>query len=745
MIRFFQVLGRVLRWILHTRALRLVLGLLILVWLLDGVLTMATDAAWFRSVGLEKVWRQQVAWSMGVSAIFVALCLALGVPLMRAVARPASPEVAEPSLPRALQSVEPLRARATRLGWMAIVIAALVVGRELGAHWSDFALATAPVQGDAVFSFWMTRAPALERALAAAWAFGLVAGAVCLVAGALRALPFLAARPSLAPARWLRALWSVAALLGVLRALGFGLEAARHAHIADEAGFARGTFVLLNIFGVLGCGVLLVLSRRPRFHLLIGVAAVLVLPSLFGDVLSPFARSNQSAQPVPTAFREGKPPGVWPGWDEAMLLRAARLHLVRDKRKRLIEWRSAGLSASPNRGSWRADLVGAPVISDVWAGHDVADREGELAWKSVELIRQTSAREKDPAGALFYGLDARPLLSDRGGVSFEGNFWKWAWAWRERDPLLALDGARTKRLLVWRGAREAGQKIAPFWTWDEAVPRRDDKNASAYFECVAYAPSANFPRRAPFTSGLFARQNAAFPVAVLRLDARSGALSIAPFSSSEAFAKSWQAVAAPVFSSQTPQSAPTPALETALSKGTPLAWMKGATGWEKRALPVFLRALVEEKLGEFATVSRTHSQSALEGAAPALWRERGQLFLAQTFFDVSQPDKTRINTDAPVLPAPTGVAVGPLQKQGSQWKATPAEALASTSTESRSPNPAPSPTPSSPIRSTHALAQEALEAARAASQALKAGRYAQWQQQNERSRRLLEELARRTR
>ena len=741
MIRFFQVLGRVLRWLLRTRALRLVLGLLLLLWIFDGALTMATDAAWFSSVGLGAVWRQQVAWSLGISAVFAVSCLALSVPLLRAVARPAPPETVEPSLPRALQGMEPLRARATRVGWTVLVVAALILGRELGAHWSEFALASGPVQGD----FWIARAPVLERVLAKAWAFALVAGAVVLGAGALKALPFLAARPSLAPARWMRALWGIAAVLCVLRALGFGMEAARHAQIIDEAAFARVAFVILNVAGMLGCGVLLVLSRRPRPKLLPGVAAVLVLPSIVGDVISPFARFNTSPPQAPGDFKEGKNSGEWPGWDEAMLLRAARLHLARDKRGRIIEWQNVGLSGTKGGQSWRADIVGASVLGDAWAGHDVADRQGELAWKSLDLPHQNSSRSGEPFGALSYGLDARPLLSDRGGVSFEGSFWKWAWAWRLRDPLLALDGARAKRLLVWRGAREAGQKIAPFFSWDEAVPRRDTKNGSAYFECVAYASSANFARRPPFVSGLFAGKNVAVPVAVLRVDARSGALTIAPFASTNALAATWKAAVPAVFGAQSPQNAPTPALETALSNGTPLVWMQGETGWEKRALPLSLRARVEDKLSEFVSLSRSHSQTPLEGAAPALWRKGGQLFLARTFFDLSPPNQTRIVPDAPVLPAPVGVAVGPLQSRENQWSATVAQALNSTGSKPQEPVRAPTPKPSSGVQSTHALTLEALKAARAASEALEAGRYAQWQQQNERARRLIEEVERRTR
>ena len=741
MSRFFRVLGRVLSWLLRSRALRPVLGLLVFAWLLDGAVTVATDAAWFSSVGLEALWRHQWAWRAGVSGVFVGFCLALSVPLLRAVARPVAPETQEPPLPRALVRFEPLRARATRLGWLLILLVALGIGRDLGAHWSEFALAFTRESGNAATN-WMMRAPAFASVLGASWCFVLVAGAVVLGAGVLRALPFLAARPGVNPVRWLRALRGVGASLCVLRALGYVFEAVRHAQIADEAAFARVLFVLLNILGAIGCGVLLFSLKRPRWKLAFGVAATLMLPSIGSDLVSPFAHQNQNApQLLPSFHVSNGAPQSPPAWDEVTMLRAARLQVARDPDNRIIEWKSAGINPARKGRGLRADLVGAPVVSDAWVGHDVTGNTGDLNWNSLDLPGQTPSRDGQPIGPLFFGLNARPLIGNEAGVPFEG-IWKVAWAWRLRDPLLLFDGARSKRLLVWRGAQEAGQKIAPFFSWGEAVPRRDARTGSAYFECVAYSSSANFPRRAPFEAGEFAGQNAVFPVAVLRLDARTGALHIAPFAGLNPFVARWKVALPSLFGSNAPQNAPTPALETALSAGAPLVWTRDGNNWGRRALPLSLRAPVEKKLSEFAGVARSKAKIALEGTSPVLWREGEKLFLAQSFFDLTPSATPQIATPNHVLPQPAGVAIGPLERELTQWNSTFDQARTMPSSPQVRPTP---PTSPENVPSSHQLTLETSQALTAANVALQAGRYAEWHRQNARANSLIEELERRTR
>ncbi len=751
MIRFFRVLGRVVGWLLRTRALRPLLALALFAWLFDGLVVTLTDAAWFSSVGLGALWREQFFWSASVGAVFIVVGLLAGIPLMRAVAHPVAKDSEEPSLPRAFARLQPMRARATRLGWLCIAGAAFFLGRGLGFRWNEFALASsaAPVHGADVADFWMTRAAALQSSLCAVWAFALVLGVVGLGVGVLRALPFLAAQPSVVPKRLLRALWGVGMTLCVLRALGFVFEAVYHAQIANDSSAAIIGFVALNGLGALGCAAIIVLLRRPRATLALLVVAVLILPDLGGDLLAPFVGRSSVLPPAPPNLEiSSRPPDDWPQWDEATLVRAARIHLARDNQGHLVEWQMAGISERKGGRGNRADIVGTPVLTDEWANHGLTDREGEIAWESVDLPEQRAARAGNPLGPLFYGLTARPLLSEDArdvGVPFQSWLWKLAWAWRLRDPLLVIEGAHSQHLLVERGAREVGQRLAPFWTWGDVVARRDAQTGDAYFECVAYSVSARLPRRAPFESGVFAGQNSALPVAVLRLDARSGAIRVAPFASSNSLSLGtrWNAALPSLFGSNAPELAPTPALEVALAGGTSLVWIHTATGWEKKAVPMDLRDSFADKLDEFEGTARSNSPNHLEGATPMMWRQEGKLFLAQAFFDLTSAKTGQ--ADANALPLVTGIAVGPLdksptQERSAQWSATFAGAWAALRTPNLTPssNTSPFVTTTRPVRD---IAREMLRAEQEVEEALKAGRYVEAKKLRAHMHDLLEQLA----
>lgn len=753
MIGFFRAIGRVIGWLWRTRALRPVFVFALLLWLVDGVVTLATDAAWFASIGMSPLWKAQFAWKAGIETAFIALGLLGSVPLMRAAARPVAGEMEAPPLPRGLERWQPLRGKAMHLSWLLLLGAAVFIGQGLSLRWSEFALASsrwAPTGTGESADFWLVRAPALQSALAALWAWMLVVSAVVLGAGALRSLPFLAARPSVVPVRWLRALWWVGAALCALRGLGFVFEAMCHAQIANDSGAARTGFVILNGLGALGCAGVLALSRHPRPTLALWVTAVLILPLLGGDLLSPFVGHSSLAPPMPATLNVSThPPDDWPQWDEAALLRAARLLLSnRGKEDHLIEWQRAGISPQKGEGS-RADIVASPIEGDEWAGHGLADREGALAWQSFELAQQRAAPVASPLGPLFYGLKARPLLSTEtreGGVPFQEWPWKLAWAWRLRDPLLLIEGAQSRRLLVVRGAREVGQKLAPFWTWDDVVPRRDPRTGHAYFECVAYASSDRLPRTAPFESGMFAGQNGAVPVAVLRLDARSGAVRLSPFPSSPlssppgSLGARWETALPTLFGSNAPERAPTPALEVAFSAGSSLVWVGGAAGWQKKAVPPEWRMALQEKLDQFDGTARVNSQVHLEGATPLLWREKGKLFLAQAFFDFATANRVGLVANNAELPSAAGVVAGPLKGQGARWGASFEDARAGVGLPEDSVPPlAPA---QIPVRD---IAQKAQEARRHATAALKSGHYVESEKQLGRVDALLEELKRRTR
>ncbi|RYX85318.1 hypothetical protein EON83_06905 [bacterium] len=750
MIGFFRVLGRVFGWLLRTRALRPVLAFAIFVWAFDGLVATATDFAWFSSVGMEALWREQLMWKLGVGTAFVVLALLASIPLMRAVARPVAKAIDEPTLPRALMRWQSQRARAPRLGWLCIFAVSLVLGRGLSHQWSKFALASSsPAVKENLADFWMVRAPAMQSGLAALWDFALALCIIVLATGVLRALPFLAARPSITPVRWLRALWGIGVALCLLRALGFGIEAMRHAQIANDSNAARVGFILLNALGVLGCVAIIALLPRPRPTLALMVLAVLILPGLGGDLLAPFVGRSSLTPPTPTTLAtiDGVP-NDWPQWDEATLIRALSNQVERDAQHHLLTWQRAGINSSGNS----AQVVGTPIQADQWAGHGMSDREGEISWQSLELPEQRTALVPPPVGQLFYGLSARPLLEDDAnniGVPFQSWLWKLAWAWTLRDPLLLIEGAQSQRLIVMRGTREVGQKLAPFWTWDDVVPRRDPKTGDAYFECVAYSSSARLPRSAAFESGVFAGQNSVIPIAVLRVDVRSGAISLAPFAATDPLSrgKHWSEALPSLFSSKAARLAPTPALEVSLSSGTPLVWLRTESGWQKKAIPVDLRDELVEKRAEFEQLMLTKSAVRLEGATPMMWRQGDELFVSQAFFDLTITERERTDEIPKPLPLVEGVAVGPLREHTVRWSTTFTGARVALSAPdvpagSSPPFTAPLPAGTRPLRD---VAQEALDAEDAANSKLRAGLYVDSQKQRTRLRELLEELKRRAR
>ncbi len=718
----FRALGRALRWIFATRALRpfAVLGLAL--WLLDGAIRVATDAAWFGSVGMGGLWRAEFVWKWGVASLFALVCLALSIPVMRAVARPVASEVEEPPLPRALLRFALMRARATRWGWAALLVAALWEAHLLGEGWSRLAWALAPLPRRAG-DFWLVWAPALEALLAGAWGFGLVLGAVALLAGTLRALPFLAARPAASPVHWLRAQTVVGAALCTLRALGFAFEAARAQHAGAGGDVARMGVLFIGGAGALGCLALAVQLWRPRLRALAGTVAVVVLAALLGDAFAPSVRGDEALPPMSKfALADGAPNGA-PLLDERLTLRAARARLGRDDAGHLVEWQTVGVGAARADGHTQLNVVGVPVVTDAWAGHGTAD-EGTLAWSSLDFPRSAPSRGGQPVGPLFYGLSGRPLLAERLGAPFQSRVWKMAWAWRLRDPLLPFEGARAKTLLVWRGAREAGQTIAPFWVWDEAVPRRDARTGSAFWECVAYD------------------MEMVRPVAVLRMDAQTGALRVAPFEGAGAPVARWRAALPSLFGARAPQSVPTPALQTALAGGAPLVWMRDAHGWEARATTPALRPQIEAKLRAFAVTARAQTHSTPEAGTPILWGEGGRLLLARPFFRLPPESSSAGEVRLPVA---VGMAAGPLEADAVRWSeelpgsgaalselAHPAALLAS------APRGAITRAASPPAK---ALAQAALAETQAATRALQAGRYVGSQAHMARAQALLGRMA----
>jgi hypothetical protein len=777
MIRFLRASGRALRIVGRFRPL---VWLLILLWLFDVAVRMATDKAWFNSLERGALWQNQLAWQIGAFAAFAVMSLAASVFVMRAVARPVE-EAPEPPLPHALSGWAGARTRATRWGWLVLLAGTVGIGRTLSSSWPDFALsgARSGSWNEAGADFWVWHAPALADALGAVWRFGLLLGLVAILVGALRALPFLAARQSIAPRRWLRTLILIArALLGI-RALGFAFEVARAlSNLSNQSEGGRAMQIVLGVAGTLGCLGCALMLRRPRPVLALWATLCLALPPLLSGIAAPFSGGREPASDDARALgeavlvRRGAAPTQVPLWDEATLGRVMRAHLSWPD-KRLIAWESVGITSADGARQGRADVVGAPPVADAWAGHGWAE-EGALAWRSLDLPTLSPSRQGLPLGPLFYGLNARPLLASdthSGGVPLEAWAWKIAWAWRLRDPLLLVEGARAKRLLVFRGARETGERLAPFWTWDEATPRRDARTGSAYFESVAYASTPNLPRATRQASGFFGGQNAVRPVAVLRMDSRDGRVQIAPFAPTSIndhnpFVARWKS-ASPMHFDAPAQNAPTPLLESARADGTPLVWMLGDAGWQKRALPVEVRGAVEKKLREFDALARDKARdataptgrSAAAGATPSLWRQGRSFFLARPFFTPSAGDigvtnsdtgSVTSNTGSVTVPGFKGLCAGELGAPIAGWGQTPETAFTDATARQKpalngtqaATNPVATPLPAPPL-DVRETARQAVAAQDAALDALKAGRYVESQRQSERARQLLEPLTRR--
>lgn len=764
MIRLLRVAARALLWLGRFRPLW---GLVAFGWLLDSAVTTATDAAWFAFLGRLELWEHQLAWQIGVFCAFGVLALGASVFVMRRVVRPVDENIVEPPLPRALSELASVRARASRWGWAALLLGVLVIGRRLGASWPDFALSVARggSWNNRSADFWVWHAPALAAVLNALWWFACLLGLVALVAGGLKALPFLAARQSITPRRWLRLLALLGGALLVLRSLGFVMQGARaFADVATGSDWGRGAEAAFCALGMLGCLACALALRRPR-PIVVAWAGlfVLALPLVTGifssgqaSVASSDARAKRQDEPVVSRRKVGQ----IPLWDEAVLKRVLSARLAW-RGQRLVEWKSVGLSERANR----AEVVGEEPLADAWAGHGMADARGALVWQSLDLPSLSPSRSGRPLGPLFYGLNARPLLSEEPGVGVPLGSWAWkaAWAWRLRDPLLLIESARAKRLLVWRGARETGERLAPFWTWDEAIPRLDPRTGSASFQAVAYASTSGLPRSPMWTSGPFAGRNAVRPVAILSMDARSGRVQIAPFPASSGttnrFGARWASALPGFFGASRNTPVPAPLLETTRSGGLPLVWMPVESGWQKRAVPVELRGAVGQKLQVFErlALARTGSvNEALEGASPSLWREDNVWMLARPFFALSpnaRPASETVSTRTNREDL-KGVAEGPLASSSTGWGQTLALARADQATPSGAqqepvsgsePDVRATPSPRiavNPNSTARDAARQAMVAQDAGIRALRAGRYVESEQQFRRAQQLLEPLTR---
>ena len=536
--------------VFSSRAVRVLLYLWILAWGFDRAIFWATEAAWFESVG-QGVWfgaRFLAQFGLFWGTFLVALvCAALA---MRIAARPA-PGAELRVLPSALERLEPLRRVAPRVAWLVLVVGAWIVARHVAGGWSLILAARAGHAADPVWGL-----PLARLALGGVWQWSLTLLGALAFAGGLRVLPLLAQREPASPLR----LWRALSALGALALLARG---ALYLLAASEAAASDGTTGIELFIGwpvaVIGAALclwaMIYCLRRPGYKRLgIAVVLALVAPVALKIVLAPLGlvlaapasvearnRANtvaawnlDDAPAIGTgaigtgafgtgAIGTGAPPlaAHWPIWNEEALLGEARGEFGRNP-QHIIDWRRATVEPG------ESIVAGVPAGLENWGSPHDADAQNGIEWLALDATQSADNMAPIlPNAALplrsFYGIGGRALLGDattNAGVPFRFWGWKFAWAWRLRDPLLMLEGARAERLLVFRGARECAERLAPFLDWDEAQLRMT--SAGPRWELVGYASTPDFRGAQAARQGVFAGQNSAVPAVVLSIEPRDG-------------------------------------------------------------------------------------------------------------------------------------------------------------------------------------------------------------------------------
>ena len=531
MLRYAVLLWRVL----SSRAVKVFIYLWILAWGFDRAIFWATEAAWFESVGQgawfgARFWAQfALFWATFLGALFSATLA------MRVAARPA-PHAELRTLSGVLEPLEPLRRNSTRLAWLILVVGAWSVARQIAGGWSLVLAARAGDLSDPIYAL-----PLARLLLNGWWGWSLFLLGALAFAGILRALPVLAQREPAPPLR----LWRALSLVGILVLLARG---ALYLLAWGEAVWSDGTtgaelFVALPlaIVGVVLCWLAAFWCvKRPGYRKLgVAVGLALFAPQLLRIVLAPLAlvvptpASVEARNHIATraawqldaapAIAPSAPPlaAHWPIWNEEALLGLARGEIPR-RAQQVIDWKRATIGAP------EAIVAGVAAGLENWGSPHDADAKNGIEWLAFDSTRSVAASAPVvPDAALplrsFYGIGGRPLLGDfatNAGVPFEFWGWKVAWAWRLRDPLLMLEGARAPRLLVFRGARESAERLAPFLVWDE--PQLQTTPRGPRWQMVGYAATPYFRGALAAREGTFAASNAARAVVALQLDPRDG-------------------------------------------------------------------------------------------------------------------------------------------------------------------------------------------------------------------------------
>ena len=535
MLRYAVLLGRVL----SSRAVKVLLYLWILAWGFDRAIFWATEAAWFNSVG-QGAWFGARFWTQ--FALFwgaFAFALVTAAWTMRIAARPV-PGAELRTLTGVLENLEPLRRNATKLAWLALIVGAWILARTLAGGWDVVMIARAGDASDEIYAL-----PLARLILNGLWEWSLFLLGALTFAGGLRALPILAQREPATPLRLWRALGALGALVLLTRAALYVLTASENVWSDGTTGAELFVGWPVAVVGVALClaAAFWCLKRPGARKLGLAVAAALLGPHLLHIMLAPLSlivptpAAVQARNQINTiaawnldapALAANAPPlaAHWPIWNEEALLGLSRGEVPR-KAGQIIDWRRATI------GAGEAIVAGVPAgIENLGSPHD-ADAPNGLQWLAYDVTRNVDGRAPTVPDAQlplssFYGLGGRALLGDAAldaGVPFEFWGWKFAWAWRLRDPLLMLEGARANRLLVFRGALESAERLAPFLTWDEAQLNMTANGPR--WEMVGYAATPFYCGALAASEGAFAGQNAATPVAILRINPRDGRVEFA--------------------------------------------------------------------------------------------------------------------------------------------------------------------------------------------------------------------------
>jgi len=775
-LRYAVLLGRVL----SSRAVKVLLYLWIIAWGFDRAIFWATEAAWFNSVGQGAWFNTRFLAQFGLFWGTFALALISAALAMRIAARPVQGAELR-QLPPVLERLEPLRRGATRLAWLGLIVGAWIVARQMAGGWAVWLAARAGDLSDPIYGL-----PLARLLVNALWEWSLFLLGALAFAGVLRALPMLAAREPSPPLRLWRALGVVGALVlltrGALYAIGL-----------VEANFSDGTTGAELFIGIpiTTIGVFLCLLaafwclKRPGYKKLgLAVALALFAPHLLRVVLAPLGlvvptpvhieARNKAATRVAwsldsaPAIAANAPPlaSHWPIWNEEALLGLALGEYARNA-QHVIDWKSATLAPR------EAIVAGVPAGLENWGSPHDADAANGIEWLAFDATQSADGKAPVlPNASLplqsFYGIGGRALLGDNttsAGVPFAFWGWKFAWAWRLRDPLLMLEGARAQRLLVYRGARESAERLAPFLTWDEAQLRMT--TVGPRWEMIGYASTPYYRGALAAGEGVFAGQNAATPVALLSIDPRDGraeSFNIAKLSWGAPWARIWCATA-------TQTVAPKPLLESSraivarqLGLKNVLAepvwtWRDGRSQSARYASN--LPDGIDEKLALLDSAARREwpreDGAQLEMGDALLWpdaRAPGGFWVGRPYYAMTKAAGATTNGVVARSAKLWRVSLTGLANSPIAHGENAAAALVNFDLQTAPPvavKPAPNQTPSpnatlvpgataAPL-SKNEIALQALRAHDAAQKAAKASQWNEWATQSARERELLQQLA----